>query len=349
MGGTQMKRFVKISFILSLFFVLFVSQVSATTKFSDIRGHWAEQTIIWAEQQGIAGGYPDKTFRPNRHVTEAEFLALLIRSYNPSDFKYINNEYHWADSYYAYARNMNYPNEGYSSKEKRDLKINREKVAEIVSSTQGVNYKGRDAIHYLLGKGLAAGKKPNDISIDSYAGQDYLTRAEAVTFIKNVLEKGIKDESGNPIIKPRPTNPSPIDELPSLPEQPVEIKFLTVAEMMDAVDSQMQELGLKANPAAAKTNGVSYRGEGKNRVSYRDYHEMVGFGIDELNETNIKGLEIMMKQIGITLNDEIKALIYSANENKIGTDLVGHYSTDTFAIAVYEYEGTISFMVAKKK
>jgi hypothetical protein len=30
--------------------------------------------------KGIAGGYPDGTFRPNANVTRAQFAALLIRT-----------------------------------------------------------------------------------------------------------------------------------------------------------------------------------------------------------------------------------------------------------------------------
>lgn len=204
--------------LMSAIVLLLFTQVQAATKFKDIKGHWAEQTILWAEKRGIADGYPDKTFRPNNHVTEAEFLALLIRSYDPINFKYIKNHYHWADSYYAFAKYMNYPNEGFSDKKKRDSKIRRQQVAEIISATQGVNYHGGDAIHYLLGKGLAKGKNSNDVSIGGFGGNDYLTRAEAVTFIKNVLDKGITDESGKPIMKPRPSTPSPKEDLPVLPQ-----------------------------------------------------------------------------------------------------------------------------------
>lgn len=49
--------------------------------FSDVQGHWAEDQINqWAEK-GLAGGYADGTFKPNKEVTRAEFVALVNRAF----------------------------------------------------------------------------------------------------------------------------------------------------------------------------------------------------------------------------------------------------------------------------
>lgn len=338
-----MKKLTKVGFLLSLLVALFVTQVSAAS-FKDINNHWAKSTIQWASSKGIAKGYEDGTFKPNNSVTEAEFLALLIRSYEPSNFNYITNK-HWADSYYAFAKEMNYPNEGQNNTTKRNAKITREHVAEILAGTQGVNYQGRDAIQYLLGKGLAKGKG-NVVSIDGYGGKDTLTRAESVQFIKNVLEQGMKDENGKPIIQPRPTEPSPKDELPKLPSEPLgEVKMISVSDMMKAVNADMKKLGLTANPESAKTSAVAYRGTGNNRVTYTDDHGMIHFGIGEVNDTNMKGLEIMMKQTGLTLNNDLIAIIHSVKETKTP----GRYETDKVGMSIHENNGAITLRVAKKQ
>ncbi|OZB90874.1 S-layer homology domain-containing protein [Paenibacillus sp. XY044] len=46
----------------------------------DISGHWAEQSILNAIQQGWVSGYPDGTFQPGKEVTRAEFASMMMRA-----------------------------------------------------------------------------------------------------------------------------------------------------------------------------------------------------------------------------------------------------------------------------
>lgn len=180
--------------------------------FKDVpASHWGYGAIQWAANNGIVVGYGDGTFRPDRQVSEAEFLTMLINAYHPT----LPNveKRHWADPYYAFSRQMNYPLEGYDDVSKRSWVINRTRVAEIVAGAAGYNYTGRDAIHFLLDRGLARGKDPSQLSIEGYHGEDLLTRAEAVQFVKNVLESGLKE------LKVRPKEPSDPKLLPPLPGQ----------------------------------------------------------------------------------------------------------------------------------
>lgn len=55
-----------------------VNAVVAT--FKDIKGHWAESSILAAIKQGIVSGYPDGLFHPDNKVTRAEFLKLTVGS-----------------------------------------------------------------------------------------------------------------------------------------------------------------------------------------------------------------------------------------------------------------------------
>lgn len=47
---------------------------------TDIGQHWAKESIEKATRSGIAFGYPDGTFRPDRSITRAEFTAMLVRA-----------------------------------------------------------------------------------------------------------------------------------------------------------------------------------------------------------------------------------------------------------------------------
>ncbi|MED4353579.1 S-layer homology domain-containing protein [Schinkia azotoformans] len=177
---------------------------AAANPFKDIKGHWAENVIDWAYNEKITYGYPGGLFMPNKTLIEKEFLAMLIRSYTdafgPEKMKEMEEK--GFAGFYEFARIQNYP------VVKQDGFITRQQVANLVVGTQGKNYTGRDAIHYLLLNGLASGKDPNKITIANFGAEDILTRAEAVSFIQNVLSKGIKLSDGTPILYPRPADPS---------------------------------------------------------------------------------------------------------------------------------------------
>lgn len=49
-------------------------------KFSDIKGHWAESSILELVKLGAINGYQDGTFKPNRNITRAEFASVLVNS-----------------------------------------------------------------------------------------------------------------------------------------------------------------------------------------------------------------------------------------------------------------------------
>ena len=180
------------------------SAIAGNTEFTDTEGHWAEETIEWGIETDMVKGYPDGTFRPDREVTEAEFLTLMLRAYDAENG---NEEYdHWADSSYEIAEEYNVKVEGINSIDKRNMHIDRTSVAEQVSGAQGAHYDGRDAILYMLKEGLAGGRVPGNITIRNYQGDELLTRAESVQFIRNVIDKGVDE------IKERPFDPS--EELP---------------------------------------------------------------------------------------------------------------------------------------
>jgi len=50
--------------------------------FTDVAGHWAEIFIEELYDQGITGGYPDGTYRPENRVTRAEMAVFLVNTFN---------------------------------------------------------------------------------------------------------------------------------------------------------------------------------------------------------------------------------------------------------------------------
>ncbi|SHJ13340.1 S-layer homology domain-containing protein [Desulfofundulus thermosubterraneus] len=65
-----------------VFCLLLALAGAAYAGFSDLNGHWAQKQVEkWADK-GLVGGYQDGTFRPNKAVTRAEFVALVNRAMN---------------------------------------------------------------------------------------------------------------------------------------------------------------------------------------------------------------------------------------------------------------------------
>lgn len=53
---------------------------SGVSRFSDIKGHWAQSTIAKAYGKNLISGYQDGTFRPNGKITRGEYAAILARA-----------------------------------------------------------------------------------------------------------------------------------------------------------------------------------------------------------------------------------------------------------------------------
>lgn len=176
------------------------SMADAGSLFKDIDNHWAKPVIEWGSQNQIIKGYPDGTFKPDQSVNEAEFLTILIGSYKKKENLTSLDSSPWPSGYYDFADNMHYPvlgiNKGNSAF------IDRQDVANLIAASQGTTYTGTDAIHYLLLKGLAKGKGGSS-TIHSFDAKSYLTRAEAVQFVKNAID------NGKPTIQAVPSAPSP--------------------------------------------------------------------------------------------------------------------------------------------
>jgi len=73
--------------------------------FSDIGGHWAAAYIEELYDQGVTGGYPDGTYRPDNLVTRAEMAVFLLNSLGHSPDP-INGSHpfsdiagHWAEAF----------------------------------------------------------------------------------------------------------------------------------------------------------------------------------------------------------------------------------------------------------
>ncbi len=168
--------------------------------FSDIDGHWAETAIEELTAQGSIGGYPDETFRPDRPITRAEFVSVLVKALDlpstDSSTAFSDIENHWARDDINIAVANGFIN-GYNDNTfKPDDPITREQMAAIIVkaakleiSSEATSFVDNDKISpWARGSVTAAvnnglmGGYPNN----SFNPRGQATRAEAVTVILNV-------------------------------------------------------------------------------------------------------------------------------------------------------------------
>ncbi|MFF2910280.1 cadherin-like beta sandwich domain-containing protein [Paenibacillus sp. NPDC057934] len=103
--------------------------------FADIHGHWAEISIKELVSLGGLNGYPDDTFRPDNKITRAEFVTMIVKTFNlqaANGKEFADTKTHWAHDTIATAAALGIVN-GYSEDAfGPDEWVTREQVAAIV-------------------------------------------------------------------------------------------------------------------------------------------------------------------------------------------------------------------------
>lgn len=288
------------------------SIVAAQPKeFKDVSSsYWGYEAIQWGIEQNIITGYVDGTFKPNKSVTEEEFLAMLVRAFGMGDTTNVRESQNWSNPYYQVAAEHNLPVTRMSN-----LEINRQSVAEIIVATRGVNFTGNDAIEYMLNKGLANGK--SSATIEGFEGQDTLTRAEAISFIKNVMDN---TENKTMLVKPRQSSPR------FLLEQSEEIQFIN-PKALDILEQTVQHFnnGLKL----ARLDSSYYlsfstlklsEAESRNNPDHKVYNtsktifkeESIDFAYDLTISTLAGSGELDYVRVSVSDGGKLKEIVQSA-------------------------------------
>lgn len=106
-----------IIYVLFIFAFLLVTPVAQAMP-SDLKGHWAQESVNNLIEQGVLNGYPDGTFRPDQSITRAELAKTLAVAYGFQSSGvqdvFPDTQGHWAQDYIvALAHNeiiTGYPN-----------------------------------------------------------------------------------------------------------------------------------------------------------------------------------------------------------------------------------------------
>ncbi|MBH5316666.1 S-layer homology domain-containing protein [Paenibacillus sp. GSMTC-2017] len=174
--------------VLSLVVVLTsIPTLAHSNTYRDTAGHWASSHIDWALKENIIQGYEDGTFKPNKPINEAEFLAMLMRAYNVAPTISEVQGSDWHKPYYTYAQSLGWPST--FNNERGNFQRGHAALL-MASAANGKPFDMKAAIQWLLDEGISKGRTA--ATVNGFAANESITRAEALTFLYK-----LKEHSGN--------------------------------------------------------------------------------------------------------------------------------------------------------
>lgn len=245
-GDILIKKSIRLLLVGVLLTVFAAGGALASAKFNDVGDYWATEAIKWAAEKGVVEGYPDGTFRPTNHVTEAEFAAILARYVVNTDKDFISQRQpgkHWAQSIYDELRRWELPLNGYTNDIIKDTVITRGDVARVIAAKNGFNLDERQAVYYMYENDLSNGMIPNRMTFDSYGADQPLQRDQITQFMKLLNSKGYTTFLGEPSPKGN-AGPADIIGIVDVPKPDAEITD-------DMFDELAKEKGI-TNPSQAQ-------------------------------------------------------------------------------------------------
>ncbi|MFC3747684.1 cadherin-like beta sandwich domain-containing protein [Paenibacillus sp. GCM10012306] len=169
--------------------------------FADIYGHWAEISIKELVSLGGLTGYPDDTFRPDNKITRAEFVTMIVKTFNlqsANGQEFADTKTHWAHDAIATAAALGIvngyngdvfaPNEWVTREQVAAIVV---RAAQLVSTDKDINFSdsskisawARPALATAIDQGLVNGYTDGTVKPTGNT-----TRAEAATILLRALQ-----------------------------------------------------------------------------------------------------------------------------------------------------------------
>lgn len=177
--------------------------VLAQSSFTDIKGHWAEETIEKWLEKGMINGYSDGSFKTEKAITRAEFIVLVNRAMGYKgkatiEFDDVKTN-NWFYSELEAAIDANYIS-GYDNNTFRPNNlVTREQAACIVARIKNLKDNAVAAEKFNDSNKISQWAKPSVGAVvaagimqggsnNTFRPKDSLTRAEAVVTLEKLLQ-----------------------------------------------------------------------------------------------------------------------------------------------------------------
>lgn len=199
-----MKKILTFIIAITVFSNLFSTATFAQLKAKDLEGHWAKDVIEKWMTLGMAGGYPDGTFKPDNGITRAEFMVLINRAFGYSKsgamtFNDVKTE-DWFFEAVSVAHRAGYISGFEDGSMRPNSLITRQEVALILfrimkieanvgraerfTDAEQIGEWSKGAVGAISNLGFMSGY-PNG----SFGPKNHIKRGEAVVAINNVMMK----------------------------------------------------------------------------------------------------------------------------------------------------------------
>lgn len=158
--------------------------------FTDLTEEWQKEAIYSAVDRGIVKGYDDGTFKPNKKVSEAEFVTMLARSINNNEFYFgkTAEDDHWAQSTYDELGEYKLPLLGYKDTVLKNSPIRRGQAAKIIARIYGFDLNLVEAVDFMYENDLSKGNG-NKENFENYGAFDILNRSQAIALLNAMFTK----------------------------------------------------------------------------------------------------------------------------------------------------------------
>ncbi|GAU77823.1 S-layer homology domain-containing protein [Fusibacter sp. 3D3] len=184
----------------------------ATSTPTDIQGHWSEPFVTSLVGQGVISGYPDGTFKPDKAISNVEFLSLTLKAMNETVQDASSSE-SWDVPIMKRAYELGLVKTGEPMADATN-EITREQSATVLYRAlqikEGIQYDQcytpildqvifdhdqinslyRDSVYSMLQKGVFTG------NANHFNPKDILNRGGACVVIERVLDKEKRAEAG---------------------------------------------------------------------------------------------------------------------------------------------------------
>ncbi len=174
---------------------------------ADIKGHWAENVIEELVATYAIKGYPDGTFKPDKGISRAEFVTIVVKAFQLSEKNgkvFEDTANHWAQNSITTAAAHGIVS-GYSDNAfGPDDLITREqmavmivKAAKLAETQKGKTFADGNKISAWARDAVATASANNIISgypDNTFGPQNNATRAESATVIIKSLELASKKQ-----------------------------------------------------------------------------------------------------------------------------------------------------------
>lgn len=167
----------------------------------DISGHWGKSYIEKLVLAGAVNGYTDGTFRPDETITRAEFVKLLVKSFNLTPQKgkiFSDTAEHWAKDSIAtafyYGIVKGYDNGSFGPDDlvtREQMTVMIVNAAKLSTTSLESSFADRKDVSDWAKNAVDTAAKNSIISgylDNTFQPQGFATRAEAVTLIVKALK-----------------------------------------------------------------------------------------------------------------------------------------------------------------